>query len=154
MQWKDNFFRHVQSRNTKLANAILKLIEMQRNGETIDQTLVKKVVDSFGTSRGVARHVMVGRKLIPFLVSLGLDEQDTKKVSLEVYKADFEGPFIDATQKYYTAESEAFLQSNTVSDYLKKAEGRLREEEDRVERYLNGNTRKIVSLTLASEPRH
>jgi len=49
VQWKDNFFRHVQSRNTKLANAILKLIEMQRNGETIDQTLVKKVVDSFGT---------------------------------------------------------------------------------------------------------
>ena len=49
VQWKENFFRHVQSRNTKLANAILKLIEMQRNGETIDQTLVKKVVDSFGT---------------------------------------------------------------------------------------------------------
>jgi cullin 1 len=48
VQWKDNFFRHVQSRHTKLANAILKLIEMQRNGETIDQTLVKKVVDSFG----------------------------------------------------------------------------------------------------------
>ena len=48
VQWKNNFFRHVQSRNTKLVNAILKLIEMQRNGETIDQTLVKKVVDSFG----------------------------------------------------------------------------------------------------------
>ena len=63
-----------------------------------------------------------------------------------MYKADFEAPFINATEKYYTAESDAFLQSNTVSDYLKKAEERLREEEDRVERYLNGNTRKIVSL--------
>jgi len=97
---------------------------------------------------------MVDCKLIAFLVSLGLDEQDTNKASLEVYKADFEAPFINATEKYYTAESEAFLQSNTVSDYLKKAEERLREEEDRVERYLNGNTRKIVSLTLASEPRY
>ena len=46
--WKDNFLHHVQSRNTKLVNAILKLIKMQRNGKTIDQTLVKKVVDSFG----------------------------------------------------------------------------------------------------------
>ena len=46
--WKDNFLPHVQSKNTKLAKAILKLIEMQRNGKTIDQTLVKKVVDSFG----------------------------------------------------------------------------------------------------------
>lgn len=66
-----------------------------------------------------------------------------------MYKADFEAPFINATEKYYTVESEAFLQSNTVSDYLKKAEERLREEEDRVERYLNGNTRKIVSLAFA-----
>jgi hypothetical protein len=39
---------HIQSKHAKLASAILKLIESQRNGETIDQTLVKKVVDSFG----------------------------------------------------------------------------------------------------------
>ena len=44
-----------------------------------------------------------------FPVSLGLDEQDTDKASLEVYKADFEAPFINATEKYYTLESEAFL---------------------------------------------
>jgi len=69
-----------------------------------------------------------------------------------VYKADFEVPFINATEKYYTAESEAFLQSNTFSDYLKKAEERLREEEDWVERYLNGTTRKIVRLASATVP--
>jgi hypothetical protein len=39
---------HVQSKNAKLAGAILKLIEQQRNGELIDQGLVKKVIDSFG----------------------------------------------------------------------------------------------------------
>ena len=87
-----------------------------------------------------------------FPVSLGLGEQDTNKASLEVYKSDFEAPFLNATEKYYTAESEVFLQSNTFSDYLKQAEKRLREEEDRVERYLNGNTRKIVRLPLATVP--
>jgi len=61
-----------------------------------------------------------------------------------VYKEHFETPFITATEKYYKAESEAFLLQNSVSDYLKKAEERLREEEDRVERYLNSNTRKTV----------
>jgi cullin 1 len=48
VQWKLNFFLHVQQKHTKLASAVLKLIESQRNGETIDQGLVKKVIDSFG----------------------------------------------------------------------------------------------------------
>jgi cullin 1 len=124
VQWKANFFLHVQSKHQKLAGAILRLIERQRNGETIDQGLVKKVVDSF--------------------VSLGLDETDINKVSFEVYNDHLETPFLEATEKYYKTESEAFLAENSVSDYLKKAEERLREEEDRVERYLNTNTRKLL----------
>jgi cullin 1 len=115
---------HIQSKNTKLAGAILRMIEHQRNGETIDQGLVKKVVDSF--------------------VSLGLDETDTNKASLEVYKEHFETPFLEATEQYYKNESESFLASSSVEDYMKKAEERLREEEDRVDRYLNTQTRKSL----------
>ncbi|KAF9242574.1 Cullin [Melanogaster broomeanus] len=122
VQWKSNFFLHVQSKHGKLAGAILRLIERQRNGEAIDQGLVKKVVDSF--------------------VSLGLDEADINKASLDVYKEHLETPFLEATEKYYQQESEAFLAESSVSDYLKKAEERLREEEDRVDRYLNAETRK------------
>ncbi|KAJ6508165.1 Cullin [Mycena sanguinolenta] len=55
-------FIPVQRKHTKLASAILRLIELQRNGETIDQVLVKKVVDS--------------------LVSLGLDETDPNKTCI------------------------------------------------------------------------
>ncbi|KAH8108737.1 Cullin-domain-containing protein [Phellopilus nigrolimitatus] len=47
VQWKQNFFNHIHNKNEKLAVAVLRLIEKQRNGENIDQTLVKKVVDSF-----------------------------------------------------------------------------------------------------------
>lgn len=79
------------------------------------------------------------------LVSLGIDDNDSNKPSLDVYKEHFEAPFIEATEKYYHTESEAFLAENSVSDYLKKAEQRLREEEDRVERFLHTNTRKTVS---------
>ncbi|KAH8796887.1 Cullin [Flagelloscypha sp. PMI_526] len=121
-QWKNEFFMHVQGPQKKLTNAVLRLVERQRNGEVIDQGLVKKVVDSF--------------------VSLGLDNTDPNKECLDVYKEHFEEPFIQATEVYYKKESENFLAANSVSDYLKKAEERLREEEDRVERYLHTKTRK------------
>jgi hypothetical protein len=124
VQWRQNFFNHINGKDTKLASAILRLIERQRNGESIDQSLVKKVIDSF--------------------VSLGLDEADSNKQSLEVYRDQFEGPFIDVTEEYYKEESQKFLAANSVSDYLKKAEERLKEEEDRVDRYLHSHTRKIL----------
>ncbi|KAJ7263792.1 ubiquitin-protein ligase [Mycena rebaudengoi] len=121
-QWKAQFFLPSQGTSNKITSAVLRLIEQQRDGASIDQTLVKKVVDSF--------------------VSLGLDNADPNKECLDVYKEHFEAPFIAATERYYTTESEAFLASGTVSDYLKRAEERLREEEDRVERYLHTKTRK------------
>ncbi|KAK0487301.1 Cullin [Armillaria novae-zelandiae] len=124
VQWKNNLFVPIQQKNATLANALLHLIEQQRNGETIDQGLVKKVVDSF--------------------VSLGLDDMDPNKPCLDVYKDHFEAPFLAATEMYYKKESEAFLAENSVPDYLKKAEERLREEEDRVERYLHTETRKTL----------
>lgn len=112
----------MQQRHAKLATAILSLIEQQRNGEIIDQGLVKDVVGSF--------------------VSLGLDETDSNKACLDVYIEHLETPFIAATESYYTKESESFLAENTIADYLRKAEDRLKEEEDRLDRYLNTLTRK------------
>ncbi|KAJ7788438.1 Cullin family-domain-containing protein [Mycena olivaceomarginata] len=91
-----------------LTAAILRMVASQRDGAQIDQAFIKKVVDSF--------------------VSLGLD----------VYKEQFEAPFLAATEVYYTAEAEA----GNIPEYLKKAEGRLREEEERVVRYLHAKTRK------------
>ncbi|GLB34233.1 putative cullin family protein [Lyophyllum shimeji] len=121
-QWKEYFFRQIQKDDSKLTKAVLRLITQQRNGEAINQGLVKKVVDSF--------------------VSLGLDNADLNKECLDVYKEHLEGPFLEATEDYYKKESESFLAANSVSDYLKKVEDRLREEEDRVERYLHTKTRK------------
>ena len=99
---------------------MLRLIERQRNGEDIDETLIKKVVRSF--------------------VLLGIDNTYPNKECLDVYKDHFEIPFIEASYKYYKQESEAFLAENAVSEYLKKAEERLKEEEDRVKRYLHSTT--------------
>ncbi len=78
-------------------------------------------------------------------VALGLDESETgSRSNLDVYKEHFQLPFIQATEAYYRAESDAFLAENSISDYLKKAEARLAQEEARVERYLHSSSRKSV----------
>ena len=113
---------HLQNDNAKLVGAVLCQITRQRNGEFVDQGLIKRVVDSF--------------------VSLGLDNADPDKECLNIYKDQFETAFIAAMEQYYKKESETFLAGNSVSDYLKKAEDRLREEENLIERYLHNKTRK------------
>lgn len=65
---------------------------------------------------------------------------------MDVYKDHFESNFLTSTVSYYQRESRAFLAENSVSDYLKKAEERLKEEEDRVDRYLNTSSRKPLIL--------
>jgi cullin 1 len=144
--WKQNFFKHLNTSGgvSRLTQALLKQIELQRNGEPVDSGLLKRVIDSYG---GVlALPVWHAADIYP--VSLGLDEADAQRSNLEVYKEHFEGPFILATQAYYQAESADFVANNSVSDYMKKAEDRLQEESDRVNLYLNDATRKDVSQQI------
>lgn len=80
-------------------------------------------------------------------VALGLDENDPKKTTLDVYRTHFEAPFIAATDAYYKAESERFISENSIPDYMKKAEARLAEEESRVQMYLHNSTHKPLMQT-------
>ncbi|KAF9405028.1 hypothetical protein BGZ94_003806 [Podila epigama] len=124
VSWKDSLFSHVE-RN--VMTAVLQLIERQRNGESVETGLLRNVVTSF--------------------VSLGLDENDSKKTTLEIYRDYFEKPFVSATEVYYKMESEKFLSENSVTEYMKKAEARLAEEESRVQMYLHASTHKPLIQT-------
>ncbi|EIW58229.1 Cullin repeat-containing protein [Trametes versicolor FP-101664 SS1] len=121
VQWKSELFLHLQSKNQMLSGAILQLVERERNGETIDGDLVKKVVDSF--------------------LFLGLDRGGIKHLSYDVYHEHLEVPFLEATETYYREISEKFLAEHGAAEYCKKAEEWLREEQDRVERYMDISTR-------------
>ncbi|UPK97134.1 hypothetical protein LCI18_008069 [Fusarium solani-melongenae] len=114
VQWRRVLFEQVSS---KVMDAVLKLVEKQRNGETIEHGQIKQVVDSF--------------------VSLGLDEADPSKSTLDVYRFHFERPFLNATKEFYLAESKQFVSENSIVEYMKKAETRLDEEEERVRMYLH-----------------
>lgn len=114
VQWKDELFMKVHE---NVMSAVLKMVEKQRNGETIEQGQIKSVVDSF--------------------VSLGLDESDSTKSTLDVYRFYFEKPFLAATSSFYELESKQFTSENSVVEYMKKAEARLEEEKARVSMYLH-----------------
>ncbi|MCJ1267877.1 hypothetical protein MMC22_007763 [Lobaria immixta] len=114
VQWREELFTKL---NINVMAAVLKMVEKQRNGETIEQAQIKSVVDSF--------------------VSLGLDETDSTKSTLDVYRYHFEKPFLEATTRYYENESAQFVAENSVVEYMKKAETRLDEEKGRVGLYLH-----------------
>jgi cullin 1 len=53
-------------------------------------------------------------------------------------------PFLSAMEVYYKHKSDSFIVENSVLDYLKKAKECLKEEEDRIERYLHTTTHKLL----------
>jgi cullin 1 len=103
--WRDHLFREVKSRLTK---ALLDQIERDRNGEQINSQLVAGVIEGY--------------------VRLGLNRERPKELTLDVYREDFETPFLAETQNFYARESALFVAENSVSDYLKKVLARLAQE--------------------------
>lgn len=116
VQWREVAFAKL---HRDVMEAVLKMVERQRNGETIEHGLIKSIVDSF--------------------VMVGVNETDPTKTTLEIYRHYFETPFLDATKKFYQNESKQFVADNGVVEYIKKAEAWLYEEDERVKMYLDPN---------------
>ena len=60
--------------------------------------------------------------LLLFIVHLGINDEEprTSGPTLSVYRKHFESNFLTDTEQYYTAESNAFLAENPVTEYMKR----------------------------------
>eukprot|EP00406_Dinophysis_acuminata_P006786 CAMPEP_0179220922 /NCGR_PEP_ID=MMETSP0797-20121207/5897_1 /TAXON_ID=47934 /ORGANISM="Dinophysis acuminata, Strain DAEP01" /LENGTH=750 /DNA_ID=CAMNT_0020927633 /DNA_START=123 /DNA_END=2375 /DNA_ORIENTATION=- len=110
--FRENVSGHTKVR-TRLLTLMLQNIAAERRGEQVDRILLKHTVS--------------------MLVDLGVQGKN-------VYRECFEDQFLDDTRKFYQDESVQYISQNTCSDYLKKAEKRIREEKARVENYLHEST--------------
>lgn len=126
--WRDVLFTEV---GVGVTRAILKLIEKERLGATINTRLISVVLKSY--------------------VELSLDENreefKSDKPELQIYESAFEERFIIETKEFYARESSAFLADNSLMDYMRKTQQRIAEELKRVNSYLHKSTEKALIKT-------
>eukprot|EP00931_Biecheleriopsis_adriatica_P086206 TRINITY_DN60919_c0_g1_i1.p1 TRINITY_DN60919_c0_g1~~TRINITY_DN60919_c0_g1_i1.p1 ORF type:complete len:756 (+),score=201.17 TRINITY_DN60919_c0_g1_i1:113-2380(+) len=109
--------------------ALLRVINSERQGEHIDQDLVKGVIEIF---------------------------IDLQLVSPNVYGTEFEEAFLPATSQYFVIQAQGWLQEDSFPEYLRKAEVALHAEEQRVVNYLHRSTKDklqhVVIQALLAKP--
>lgn len=105
--FKTHIYDEMKAEST---SAILAKINEEREGEIIDKTLVKSIIELYE--------------------AMGMG-------SLDAYTADFEGPYLDAAREYYVKKRDEWIVADSTPEYLIKAERALIEEKVRVGDYLN-----------------
>nr|ACS69068.1 CULLIN1-like protein 1 [Lilium longiflorum] len=94
----------------KARDAVISLIDREREGEQIDRALLKNVLDIF--------------------VEIGMG-------SMECYENDFEADMLKDASTYYSRKASAWILEDSCPDYMLKAEECLKREKDRVSHYLH-----------------
>jgi cullin 3 len=110
--FRDNIAHNPRIKD-RLSRTLLDMIHRERNAEVIDRGLVNSITH--------------------MLIDLGIN-------SRQVYEEDFEKQFLETSANFYRLESQDFIASNSCSDYMKKIEIRLKEEQARVAHYLDAST--------------
>eukprot|EP01128_Nolandella_sp_AFSM9_P011645 TRINITY_DN848_c0_g1_i2.p1 TRINITY_DN848_c0_g1~~TRINITY_DN848_c0_g1_i2.p1 ORF type:complete len:657 (-),score=175.31 TRINITY_DN848_c0_g1_i2:466-2391(-) len=108
----------------RLIDTLLTSIRKERTGEMVNRGLLKNVTQ--------------------MLVDLGINTRD-------VYENYFEQTFLKTSAAFYQSEAQNFISTNSASEYMKKAERRLKEETDRVNHYLDAGTEPYIKEVVERE---
>jgi cullin 1 len=108
----------------KVTLAVLAQIKEERDGATIDHSLIRDTINLF--------------------VDMGMER-------LDVYRNDFEEHFLTASSEYYAQQAARWLQSDSTPAYLVKAERAFGAERVRVKQYLNSETEPKILETVTRE---
>ncbi|GER55913.1 cullin 1 [Striga asiatica] len=102
-----------QELNSKARDAVISLIDQEREGELIDRALLKNVLDIF--------------------VEIGMGQ-------MTYYENDFEEAMLNGTAAYYSRKASKWILDDSCPDYMSKAEECLKREKDRVSHYLHSSS--------------
>lgn len=118
VSWRENFLGTLL---LSVRSAVLKLVENERNGKTIESKYVQCIVKSY--------------------VDLGIENSMSSRGRiLTYYKSEFEKYLLEETKSYYQMESSKFLDEHSVTAYVTKAENRLADEKSRSDRLFHETT--------------
>lgn len=124
--WKEQVFDTLGSR---VIARILEEVLLDRKGEEVNVAVCAQAIESF--------------------VDIG---KINKGKPLQLYQDEFESRYVQNTRDFYRIESLQFIDNNGISEYMKKAEARVAEEELRSKRFLNKASldfvRKEVDIVL------
>eukprot|EP01006_Ploeotia_vitrea_P042684 TRINITY_DN66651_c3_g5_i2.p1 TRINITY_DN66651_c3_g5~~TRINITY_DN66651_c3_g5_i2.p1 ORF type:complete len:707 (+),score=124.19 TRINITY_DN66651_c3_g5_i2:117-2237(+) len=108
-----------------LCDVLLKEVEKERGGNTIDRIVMKEAINLF--------------------VEMGLE-------SNHIYEHDFETPFLEQTAKYYQRMSASWLsEDGGIHTYLKRVENSLNQEQQRSLSYLHSTSETHVISRVEQE---
>ena len=94
-------------------DAVLQLVDKERNGEQVDRALIKNILGIF--------------------VEMGMG-------GMEAYEADFEAHLLTNTAAFYSRKASVWIEEDSCLDYLVKAEVCLKREKERVGHYLHASS--------------
>eukprot|EP00268_Persea_americana_P017605 TRINITY_DN184_c0_g1_i7.p1 TRINITY_DN184_c0_g1~~TRINITY_DN184_c0_g1_i7.p1 ORF type:complete len:799 (-),score=160.15 TRINITY_DN184_c0_g1_i7:511-2553(-) len=116
-----------QEINGKVRDAVISLIDREREGEQIDRALLKNALDIF--------------------VEIGMGKMDC-------YENDFEAAMLNDTAAYYSRKASNWILEDSCPDYMIKAEECLRKEKDRVSHYLHSSSEQKLLEIISKEYGH
>ncbi|XP_059625725.1 cullin-1-like [Cornus florida] len=102
-----------QEMRSKVRDAVITLIDQEREGEQIDRALLKNVLGIF--------------------VEIGMGQMDS-------YENDFEDDMLKDTASYYSRKASNWIVEDSCPDYMLKAEECLKKERDRVSHYFHSSS--------------
>ncbi|KAM3625151.1 uncharacterized protein V6R79_007536 [Siganus canaliculatus] len=122
----------------RTVDGILEQIELERNGETIDRSLLRSLLGMLSDLQARDHHFATTNHLRGPLV---YSPSDCITI-IQVYKDSFEERFLIETNRLYAAEGQRLMQERDVPEYLHHVARRLEEENDRIMSYLDQSTQK------------
>ncbi|KAL3531439.1 hypothetical protein ACH5RR_010761 [Cinchona calisaya] len=108
--FRDLVYRELSS---KVRDAVIALIDQEREGDQVDRALLKNVLGIF--------------------VEIGMGQMD-------YYENDFEVTMLKDTAAFYSIKASNWIVQDSCPDYMLKAEDCLRKEKDRVSHYLHSSS--------------